>query len=171
MKEQGIQPEADIYTMLIDVLSRTRDHTQAMEMYAEMLKAKCKPTVHTYTVILHSLARSGRVKAALTLFEKLPSFGVPPSVGTYTILLRACLKADELERVLKLYASMRSDGIAPSRATHRMVTRGLHAAGMHDEADALAEVPIYFPEPQRGVVAQRTPRARKSVTTLVSRFY
>lgn len=171
MKEQGIQPDANIYTMLIDVLARTRGHSQAMEMYAEMLKAKCKPTVHTYTVILHSLARSGRVKAALTLFEKLPSFGVPSRVGTYTVLLKACLKADELERVLKLYASMRSDGIAPSKATHRMVTRGLHAAGMHDEADALSEVPIYFPEPERGVVAQRAPRARKSVTTLVSRYY
>lgn len=171
MKEQAIQPGANIYTMLIDVLSRTRDHTQAMEMYVAMLKAKCKPTVHTYTVILHSLARSGRVKAALTLFERLPSFGVPPSTGTYTILLKACLKAGELERVLKLYACMRSDGIAPSRATHRMVTRGLHAAGMHDEADALSEVPIYFPDPERGVVAHRTPRSRKSVTTVVRSYY
>ncbi|KAG0574601.1 hypothetical protein KC19_VG275600 [Ceratodon purpureus] len=171
MKEQGIHPDATIHTMLIDVLSRTRDHTRAMEMYASMLKAKCKPTVHTYTVILHSLARSGRVKSAITLFEKLPSFGVPPSIGTYTILLKACLKAGELERVLKLYARMRSDGILPSRATHRMVTRGLHAGGMHDEADALAEVPIYFPDPDRGVVAHRTPRARKSVTTNVSRYY
>ncbi|XP_024377080.1 uncharacterized protein [Physcomitrium patens] len=170
MKEQGIQPDANVYTTLIDVLSRTRGHTQAMEMYAEMVKAKCKPTVDTYTAILHSLARSGRVKAAITLFEKLPSFGVPPSIATYTILLKACLKADELETVLKLYAGMRRDGLTPSRAIHRMVTRGLHAAGMHDEADALSEVPVYFPDANRGV-SYRTPRARKSMTSIVSSYY
>lgn len=170
MKEQGQQPDTNIYTLLIDVLAKTRGHAPAMEMYAEMLKAECKPTVHTYTVILHSLTRSGRVKAALTLFEKLPSFGAPPRVGTYATLLRACLRANELETVLKLYASMRSAGITPSRATHRLVTRGLHEAGMHDEADALSEVKLYFNDPVTGVVQQRIPKPRKRVDRKLSTF-
>lgn len=171
MKEQGFEPNTYTYTMLIDLLSRTRNHSQAMQMYGQMVKAKCKPSTHTYTVIIHSLARSGKVNAANTLFEKLPSLGCPPSTITYTILMQAFLKARELEKALKVYENMRAEGITPSRVTIKVLTRGLHAAGMHDEADALSTAGPYISGSVTGDDSPGIVRADKDVRDVVNKHF
>ena len=171
MKERGFEPNAHTYTMLIDLLSRTRNHAHAMEMYGQMKKANCKPTIHTFTVIIHSLARSNKVNAANTLFEKLSTMGMPPSTVTYTIMLHAFIKTGELEKALQLYEKMQSDGLTPSRATIRVLTRGLHFAGRHDEADALSNTEPLFEDPVSSGSPKRTGKAKKDVQSLLSKYF
>ncbi|KAG0585419.1 hypothetical protein KC19_2G010500 [Ceratodon purpureus] len=167
MKERGHKPNAHTYTMLIDLLSRTRNHAQAMKMYGAMVKADCKPSMHTYTVVIQSLARSGKVNAANTLFERLPSLGIAPSAVTYTVLIQAFLREKDIERALELYEAMTSNGIIASRVTLRVLTRGLKAAGMHDKAELLSREQPAFQGLVKGGRSHRHMEVQKDVQAIL----
>ena len=114
-------------------------HTKALEVYEEMQKAECRPSMHTYTVLMHSLARSGKITEAETLFESLPSLGHRPNVVTYTALIQSLLNIGEDGKALALYERMKEAKISPTKITLKVLAKGLRNAGRLEEAQKIAD--------------------------------
>jgi pentatricopeptide repeat protein len=152
------------------VLSRVLKHKEAMEIYEEMKRADCMPTLQTYTVLIRSLASAGRLDDAKKLFKKMPSSGLKPNVVTYTVMMHVLSKAGETDKVIEVYNQMKEAKIKPTRVTLKVLAKSLRRAGMTDEADALSASMPYVGLSEEEVMVISTPAEKAVHDIMMSNF-
>lgn len=95
MQEQGLVPNANTYTTLIDGHCKVGNFDHAYELLDMMGKEGVSPNICTYNAIIDGLCKKGRVQEVYTLLKSCFKRGMHVDRVAYTILISdSCNCAD-----------------------------------------------------------------------------
>lgn len=113
--------------------SSVGDCRAALQVFNEMLTAKCNPNVVTFTAIINACGRGGNVEEAQTIFEAMKEFGVKPNVMTYNAMIDVYRKHGEHKLAQLTFQEMIQAGLQPTNVSFTCLMSSFKAAGAYDE--------------------------------------
>ncbi|RHN44825.1 putative tetratricopeptide-like helical domain-containing protein [Medicago truncatula] len=129
MNSVGIVPDLVFYNMLIDCLSKSGMHEEAIRVFEQK---NFKPDKYTFTSLLSAICRSEQ-------FDLLPKLvqhckHISRDLVFCNALLISYVKAGYSSRALELYERMISEGFKPDKYTFAGLLSALCAENRNDEA-------------------------------------
>ncbi|KAK6938370.1 Pentatricopeptide repeat [Dillenia turbinata] len=88
------QPDADTYTMMINMFCKRNELNRALKIWKYMGLKQFVPSMHTFSVLIDGLCESGNTSKACVLLEDMIEKGIPPSSVTFGRLRQLLIKED-----------------------------------------------------------------------------
>ncbi|KAF5731049.1 Pentatricopeptide repeat (PPR) superfamily protein putative isoform 1 [Tripterygium wilfordii] len=132
-KEEGVSPNLETFSIVMDSLIRARRVYKSIEMFGNSEEFGFKFDTESLNVLLHCLCRRSHVGLANSFMNKMKG-KMPFNCSTYNIILGgwACYgRVSEMERNLK---EMLEDGFNSNCSTFRCLVEGLGRAGRIEDA-------------------------------------
>merc|ERR1719163_2136886 len=103
MQREGVKPSNFTLSVLVKLMSRSRNLDGAFSIVEEMAKKhKLRPNVHVYTnLIVACLSRRALDRAMQTL-EQMARERVQPDARAFTVLIQGCLQGGQPEKAAGL---------------------------------------------------------------------
>jgi len=133
MNSVGIVPDLVFSNMLIDCLSKSGKHEEAIREFQLLLKQKnFKPDKYTFTSLLSAICRSEQFYLLPELVQRCEH--ISRDLVFCNALLMAYVKAGYSSCALELYERMISEGFKPDKYTFAGLLSALCAENRNDEA-------------------------------------
>ncbi|KAL2924631.1 hypothetical protein RDABS01_023115 [Bienertia sinuspersici] len=95
MVGRGVQPNTQIYNMIIAAQCNARDLQAAFGLFGEMLNNNVVPSIITYNSLINGQCKKGKLEEAEDLLPQITDRGLVPDAITYNPLIHGIpLKAD-----------------------------------------------------------------------------
>lgn len=121
MKKEGLQLDAQAYTVLMHLAFKTRDLNRAVGLFHEMKEQGIMPTVDFYSSLIKYYTKLGDrstrdeyLKTCLDLLTECEEYGIKMDVPGFVSLLSACASVGSLESALKVWNKINSQKIVKS---------------------------------------------------------
>merc|ERR1719199_679298 len=99
-----------VYNALIDGCGRQQKVQRALQVLADMKKAKISPSNYTLSILVKLLGRAHKLNEAISLVDDFrANYRVRPNVQVYTCLMQACLLNKRVAQALSVYNNMVTD--------------------------------------------------------------
>ncbi|KAL2932457.1 hypothetical protein RDABS01_001124 [Bienertia sinuspersici] len=128
MKENGLVPNAKIYTTILAIYFKMAKGEKALDLVQEMKHKGCALTVYTYTELIKGLGKLGRVDEAYHTFLNMLKEGCKPDVVLINNLVNVLGKSGRMAEALKLFEDMESLHCVPNVVTYNTVIKCLFEA-------------------------------------------
>jgi len=107
MTEVGLKPDEVVFNNLLSGCIQDCNVELANQLYAEMHKAKVKPTVATFSILLRLYASCKRWDDAIDLLKnQVKAHSVPAEPRLYGQLVQSCLRNRQGHRACEVYRLM-----------------------------------------------------------------
>ncbi|XP_076947340.1 pentatricopeptide repeat-containing protein At2g13420, mitochondrial-like [Bidens hawaiensis] len=143
-KNWRFEPDAKVYTMLINGWCQVNKMNMAERFFNEMVSNGIEPNVVTYNVVLNGMCRRSSlhpdsrfertVKGAHKVFDEMLQRGIDPDVTSYSILLHVYSRAHKTDGTLEVLKMMKEKGVQPSLASYTSVVKCLCSCGRMEHA-------------------------------------
>jgi len=136
-----------VYNALIDGCGRQQKVQRAMQVLADMRKAKIAPSNYTLSILVKLLGRAHKLNDAIALVEDFrTNYRVRPNVQVYTCLMQACLLNKRVSHALTVYNQM-VEGLRclPDQKAYSVLLNGCVQAGALKEAVQVARCAYLLP--------------------------
>jgi pentatricopeptide repeat protein len=135
MHKEGISPNINAYTVVIDILGKRGDFDRAMALFDGLNSVGLKPTLVTYRVAVRTCAKKGDIALAVGLIELMKESGVgKPDVYMYTSIIESCARRGDVENAIGTLALMKEAGVPPNIFSYMHAIRACGLSGAHDWA-------------------------------------
>lgn len=122
MRERGIDPDVNSYSIVLHVYSRAHKPQLTLDKLKEMKEKGIYPTVATYTSVMKCLCSCGRLEEAEMLLCEMVRNGVSPSPTTYNCFFKEYKGRKDAAAALRLYRMMKDDRLCqPSTLTYNLL--------------------------------------------------
>jgi pentatricopeptide repeat protein len=116
MRDNGFQPDAMIYNLMINGASKVGDATTAMDLFASMRKEGFEPEHYMYNQLIHSLCRAGRADDALHVFNDTKLCKDGRDHALFTTLITGLCNLHKVEQACEVFLEMVEEGHKPHHA-------------------------------------------------------
>lgn len=120
---KGVPHSADLYTLMVDNLGKTKKFELMWELMEKMKQLKGYITLDTMAKIIRRLAKAGKYEDAIEAFEKIELFGISKDITVFNILMDALVKEGSVENAERLYFEF-NESIPPNLKTYNMLMHG-----------------------------------------------
>ncbi|TFK53684.1 hypothetical protein OE88DRAFT_1711564 [Heliocybe sulcata] len=111
MKERGIKPDLQLYSLLLRSLAQEPFVVEAFAIFEDMKALGIHPDVGVYNTLIRT-CRLEDPLVSLSIMDMMTEDRVPPNAETYELLMERYIASDNLERCMEIYAQAES-GQAP----------------------------------------------------------
>ncbi|KZT21359.1 hypothetical protein NEOLEDRAFT_1150690 [Neolentinus lepideus HHB14362 ss-1] len=115
MKEKGVRPDLQTYSLLLRSLIWDAWVTEAFAVFEDMMAMGVRPDVGLYNTLMR-ICRLEDPLVSLSVMDMMKENGVAPNAETYEILIERYIAGNNLERCMEIYAQAES-GQAPLNVT------------------------------------------------------
>merc|ERR1719158_2655387 len=103
MQQSGVSPSNFTLSILVKLLSRSRNLNDAFSIVDELAKRyRLRPNVHVYTNLIQACISKRALDQAMQILARMVQERVQPDGRTYTVLIRACLQGGQPENAAGL---------------------------------------------------------------------
>ncbi|KAL8156138.1 hypothetical protein AgCh_001294 [Apium graveolens] len=139
---EEIQPDAIIFTTIIDGLCKTGHTSVAFMLFRYMEKKGWMPDTVSYSTIIDSLSKDRFVNDALGLLAEMSDGGIQPDVITYSSLIQGLSNLGRWKDIMQFLKDMDSRKISPDVHTYSILVDAHGRDGKIKDAEALIELMI-----------------------------
>ncbi|CAL9100854.1 unnamed protein product [Musa acuminata var. zebrina] len=125
MDVKHIEPNAVIYTTLLDSLYKEGKPDEADELWKEMVDKGCARDVAAYNVRVMHRALHGKLEDVLELIGEMEAAGIKPDTITYPCLITCHCHAGQVEDAKAVYRGLRKKGFSPKASPDRIFLANL----------------------------------------------
>lgn len=130
---KGIKHSADLYTLMVDNLGKTKKFEIMWELMEKMKCLEGYVTLDTMAKIMRRLARAGKYEDAIEAFDKIELFGVSKDITAMNMLMNALVKEGSVENSERVYLEFK-ERISPNLKTYNMLMHGWCKTRQMDKA-------------------------------------
>jgi len=129
-----------VYNALIDGCGRQQKVARALQVLADMKKARISPSNYTLSILVKLLGRAHKLNEAINLVDDFrTNYRVRPNVQVYTCLMQACLLNKRVGQALTVYNKMVTElQCLPDQKAFSVLLNGCIQAGALKEAVQVA---------------------------------
>lgn len=129
-----------VYNALIDGCGRQQKVARALQVLADMKKARISPSNYTLSILVKLLGRAHKLNEAISLVDDFrANYRVRPNVQVYTCLMQACLLNKRVGQALTVYNKMVVElQCLPDQKAFSVLLNGCIQAGALKEAVQVA---------------------------------
>ncbi|KAK7394562.1 hypothetical protein VNO78_15093 [Psophocarpus tetragonolobus] len=101
LKEQGLVPNTNTYTTLVDEHCKAGNFLKVQEAYKALkiwFRSGLKVDKVTYTILISAHCKQAEFKQVLVLFNKMVKSGIQPDIHSYTTLIAVFCRGKKNER-------------------------------------------------------------------------
>ncbi|KAK9827398.1 hypothetical protein WJX81_006751 [Elliptochloris bilobata] len=132
-------PSVHAFTAAMRAAAEGGAWERALEVWADMDAAGCRPTGHAYAAAITACAAGGCWERAVALFDEMLEDGVRPDVVSCTALVAALGADGQWQRAERVVAWMLQAGVRPNVRTYTALVTALGNGGQWQRAlDTLA---------------------------------
>ncbi|KAF9318718.1 hypothetical protein BG003_010646 [Podila horticola] len=136
MTKFNIEPNAVIYSRLIQLYLQHHQLDNAQQMLRRMRDAKMTVSVQTFTMLMGYLSNTKDIRGALRYYQEMLDAGVQPDCHCYTVLINAQIRAKNFAGCERAYETMIKAGVKPTLQTH---TSMIHVHSLQGNIDKVKE--------------------------------
>lgn len=139
-----------VYNALIDGCGRQQKVQRALQVLADMKKAKISPSNYTLSILVKLLGRAHKLNEAIALVDDFrTNYRVRPNVQVYTCLMQACLLNKRVSQALQVYNKMVVElRSLPDQKAFSVLLNGCLTAGALKEAVQVTRAAYLLPVPE-----------------------
>jgi pentatricopeptide repeat protein len=136
-----------VYNALIDGCGRQQKVSRALQVLADMKRAKISPSNYTLSILVKLLGRARKLNDAIALVDDFrANYRVRPNVQVYTCLMQACLLNKRVGQALTVYNKMIAElQCLPDQKAFSVLLNGCIQAGSLKEAVQVARCAYNLP--------------------------
>jgi pentatricopeptide repeat protein len=138
MKEKGIKPDDETFTVLIEGCA-TENYRSAFSIYQEMRSAGKTPSLITFVSLIDACVQANQLDKALSLYEDMKAATIQPNLAIYNTLIKECVREDRADKALIIYEDMQAAKIEPSRVIYNSLAIACARANKLDRALFMCE--------------------------------
>eukprot|EP01025_Chloroclados_australasicus_P053141 TRINITY_DN6228_c0_g1_i1.p1 TRINITY_DN6228_c0_g1~~TRINITY_DN6228_c0_g1_i1.p1 ORF type:complete len:748 (+),score=53.60 TRINITY_DN6228_c0_g1_i1:173-2416(+) len=139
----GVQSDARLCTVYIEVCSRLNRIQDALQMYATMLNSPrdsvLAPTVHAFTAAMRAATEGGHWNMALEIWNDMERYGCQPTGHAYAAAISACAAGSQWMMAVKLFEDMISNDIRPDVVSCTALITALATHGQWERAEKVVQ--------------------------------
>eukprot|EP01023_Acetabularia_acetabulum_P005597 TRINITY_DN1229_c0_g1_i1.p1 TRINITY_DN1229_c0_g1~~TRINITY_DN1229_c0_g1_i1.p1 ORF type:complete len:763 (-),score=165.15 TRINITY_DN1229_c0_g1_i1:4347-6635(-) len=139
----GVQSDARLCTVYIEVCSRLNRIQDALQMYANMLNSArdgpLAPTVHAFTAAMRAATEGGHWEMALEIWNDMERYGCQPTGHAYAAAISACAAGSQWVTAVKLFEDMISNDIKPDVVSCTALITALATHGEWQRAEKVVQ--------------------------------
>ncbi|XP_074264166.1 uncharacterized protein LOC141586747 [Silene latifolia] len=136
------KPNIFIYNTLIDVLSKDKLISEALNLFSVMKTEGIKPNVYTYTSLMRGLFDIGRKGEAMEMLVEMMESNIEPNVATYSMLVDMHCKDKMTDAAEAILPIMIKRGLTPNVVTYSALMDGYCSCGQMDKARDLMDLMV-----------------------------
>ncbi|PNT61237.1 hypothetical protein BRADI_5g12557v3 [Brachypodium distachyon] len=135
MRDTGVNPNAVVFTTLIDAHCKEGNVNAGMDLYQDMRVRGVMPDLVAYNALVNGLCRARNLKAAESIVEEMKNAGLKPDKVTYTTLIDGCCKDGKLDMAMDIKQKMAEKEVSLDEVTYTALISGLSKAGRPVDAE------------------------------------
>ncbi|KAJ3403671.1 hypothetical protein CcCBS67573_g01436 [Chytriomyces confervae] len=138
----GSTGDVQLYTSLINGLTRAGRLDQAIELLHRMKSKGVEPNTNTFNTIIHGLCSAGKLNPAMDFLTVMDEAQCPPDTGTFNILAHAFFKRSRWQDAQNVLTAMEDRGIPWDIVTFNTLINAhiRREGGNFEEAERLFEL-------------------------------
>ncbi|KAF9301906.1 hypothetical protein BGZ74_006127 [Mortierella antarctica] len=136
MTRFNIEPDAVIYSRLIQLYLQHHQLDNAQQMLRRMRDAKMAVSVQTFTMLMGYLSDTKDFRGALRYYQQMLDAGVQPDCHCYTVLINTQIRAKNFAGCERAYETMIKAGVKPTLQTY---TSMIHVHSLQGNIDKVKE--------------------------------
>jgi pentatricopeptide repeat protein len=124
MEKNGVQPDAESYSTLIDLHFKSHNPDKALEIFDKIQSGEIADIPVSYkifNVVVNGLLKLGEVESAEALLKQGQTNGLSLGVMTYNTFLRTYIDRKEYAKAQTLIDDMAKSGVEPDVSTYTNV--------------------------------------------------
>ena len=126
MTDQGVVCPSYLMTSMLQLVSMSGMHEDALRLFDSAVAAGFEPSVHNFSPLLKSC---GTAQKARELLQRMEFVGIQANVISYTAAIKSCENTGDWRSALELLDLMRAASVTPNEITYccviNVASRGL----------------------------------------------
>ncbi|KAG9442946.1 hypothetical protein H6P81_018800 [Aristolochia fimbriata] len=133
MKGEGINPNEETLTIVMDSYVRGRQVRKAIQFFGRLEEFGSNCTTESFNVLLKCLCKRAHVRSANSLYNKMKE-KIPIDTETYNIIIWGWSKLGRVSEIERNFEAMVSEGLNPNSLSYGYLIEGLGRAGLVSDA-------------------------------------